>query len=145
MEKQINLTRVVFLFHHLINSYRHGLVQSCHQAGIRITYGEITILLRLREQDSLSQGDLARSLLKDKAYNSRLISQCIHKGWVKSQRGNKDRRTIFTLLTPDGKQVAQSIFSLVSEYEKSACKNIPQKELDVTNSILQQIIKNIRK
>ena len=145
MAKQINLTSVVSLFHRLINSYRHGIVQSCNQAGIRITYGEIIILLRLREQDDLSRGDLARSLLKDKAYNSRIISQCIHKGWIKSQRGNKDRRTVFTQLTPDGRQVAQSIFSLVLEYEKSACNNISQNDLDVTNSILHQIIENIRK
>ena len=140
---EINLANTSLLFRHLINSYRHGIVQSCQQTGISITYGEVIILLRLMGQGGLTQSDLSRALLKDKASINRLIKKLSEKHWVESQRGTKDRRIILICLTPEGNLVSQSIFSLISKYDAAMLSDISQEGIETTTFILRRMIDNI--
>ncbi|MEI0738958.1 MarR family transcriptional regulator [Paenibacillus sp. JTLBN-2024] len=77
-------------------------------APYRLAPEQYLVLALLREEEGLSQNQIAEQLGKDKSGIARMIASLENKGFIRRSGGSQDRRSVEVYLTDQGRELGQT-------------------------------------
>jgi DNA-binding MarR family transcriptional regulator len=101
------------------------------------------ILVRLWEEDGLSQKELAARTWKDEPTVSRILDGMAKKSWIVRRPSPEDARARMIHLTPHGKKLEAQIVPEAKKLVALLERGIPEADLAVTRRTLQRMVENI--
>ena len=111
-----------------------------HRAKSRgTTRAQWIVLFRLRDQEGLSQVDLADVLELQPISLVRLLDRLVEQGLLERRHDPKDRRANRLFLTADGKQLVDDLDSLRDGIAGDVLKNLSAEAIETTLTSLREI------
>src|ERR1700761_1301810 len=116
-----------------------------HRAKSRgTTRAQWIVLFRLREQEGLSQVDLAEVLELQPISLVRLLDRLVEHGLVERRSDPRDRRANRLFLTPAGRQLADDLDSLREEIATDVLQGIPAASIETSLRALRDVKDRIK-
>jgi DNA-binding MarR family transcriptional regulator len=117
-----------------------------HRAKARgTTRAQWIVLFRLREQEGLSQVDLADVLELQPISLVRLLDRLVEHGLLERRHDPKDRRANRLFLTPRGRQLVDDLDSLRNAIATDVLQDVPADALQTSLDTLRDIKERIKK
>jgi MarR family transcriptional regulator for hemolysin len=117
-----------------------------HRAKTRgTTRAQWVVLYRLREQEGLSQVDLADVLELQPISLVRLLDRLVEHGLLERRHDPKDRRTNRLFLTERGRELVDDLDSLRDTIATDVLREIPDASIETTLNSLREIKERIKK
>ena len=117
-----------------------------HRAkGRGTTRAQWIVLFRLRDQEGLSQVDLADVLELQPISLVRLLDRLVEHGLLERRHDPKDRRANRLFLTADGKQLVHDLDSLRDAIAGDVLKNLSPEAIETSLGALREIKCRIKK
>jgi MarR family transcriptional regulator, transcriptional regulator for hemolysin len=133
------------LISQLIESSRFLRNYIDHRAKTRgTTRAQWIVLFRLREQEGLSQVDLAEVLELQPISLVRLLDRLVEHGLVERRSDPKDRRANRLFLTPAGRQLADDLDSLRDAIAVDVLRGIPAATIETSLKALREVKDRIK-
>jgi DNA-binding MarR family transcriptional regulator len=133
------------LISQLIESSRFLRNHIDHRAKARgTTRAQWIVLFRLREQEGLSQVDLAEVLELQPISLVRLLDRLVKHGLVERRSDPKDRRANRLFLTPAGRQLADDLDSLRDAIAADILQGIPAATIETSLKALKDVKERIK-
>jgi MarR family transcriptional regulator, transcriptional regulator for hemolysin len=116
-----------------------------HRAKTRgTTRAQWIVLFRLREQEGLSQVDLAEVLELQPISLVRLLDRLVEHGLVERRSDPRDRRANRLFLTASGRQLANDLDSLREAIATDVLQEIPAAALEASLQTLRGVKERIK-
>ena len=116
-----------------------------HRAKSRgTTRAQWIVLFRLREQEGLSQVDLADVLELQPISLVRLLDRLVEHGLVERRSDPRDRRANRLFLTASGRQLADDLDSLRNAIATDVLQEVPAAALETSLKTLQDVKDRIK-
>ena len=116
-----------------------------HRAkGRGTTRAQWIVLFRLREQEGLSQVDLADVLELQPISLVRLLDRLVEHGLVERQHDPRDRRANRLFLTPVGRQLVDDLDSLRDSIAEDVLHDVPAASLQTSLETLRDVKERIK-
>jgi len=116
-----------------------------HRAKSRgTTRAQWIVLFRLREQEGLSQVDLADVLELQPISLVRLLDRLVEHGLVERRSDPRDRRANRLFLTPAGRQLADDLDSLRDAIATDVFQGVPAAALETSLETLRDVKDRIK-
>jgi len=116
-----------------------------HRAKARgTTRAQWIVLFRLREQEGLSQVDLADVLELQPISLVRLLDRLVEHGLVERRSDPRDRRANRLFLTASGRQLADDLDSLRDDIATDVLQEVPAATLETSLKTLRHIKDRIK-
>ncbi|WP_216828172.1 MarR family winged helix-turn-helix transcriptional regulator [Alkalihalobacterium elongatum] len=109
-----------------------------------VTHDQWSIMIRLWEEDGLTQQQLAILTGKDQPSVSRLINNLVKRGLVKRVQHPVDGRTNLIFLTSEGKKMQIGLIEQAQKTIEQISEGIPKDDLTVFLRVLDKINKNLQ-
>jgi MarR family transcriptional regulator for hemolysin len=117
-----------------------------HRAKSRgTTRAQWIVLFRLREQEGLSQVDLADVLELQPISLVRLLDRLVEHGLLERRHDPKDRRANRLFLTASGRQLVDDLDSLRDENAIDVTQGMPVEAIETSLRMLQEVKDRIKK
>ena len=117
-----------------------------HRAKARgTTRAQWIVLFRLRDQEGLSQVDLADVLELQPISLVRLLDRLVEHGLLERRHDPKDRRANRLFLTPRGRQLVDDLDSLRNAIAIDVLQDVPAEALQTSLGTLRDIKERIKK
>ncbi len=113
------------------------------EKGYDITFEQWTVLNVLYVEPGIIQSEIAEKTYKDKTNVTRILDVLSKKGYVIRESHEKDRRSSCIYLTDKGKKMFEDLIPCVEFINEQFSKGIMDTELELFNSILERICKNV--
>lgn len=120
--------------------YRKGnsfITKELSQYGIGS--GQIMFLNQLYKKDGISQEELSENLNIDKGTTCRAIKKLEEEKFLIREKDEHDKRAYKLYLTDKSKEMKDSVYGVLKEWEKTIAKNLSEEEVDTLLSILKKI------
>lgn len=108
-----------------------------------MTSEQMVVLVRLREQDGLSQKELADKIFKDQANTTRILDKVESKGLVRRVDALNDRRSYLVYLTDEGKRTVEECYPLVLQVKGKISNGLTESDTVALRRMLEIISKNL--
>jgi DNA-binding MarR family transcriptional regulator len=116
-----------------------------HRAKSRgTTRAQWIVLFRLREQEGLSQVDLAEVLELQPISLVRLLDRLVQHGLLERRQDPRDRRANRLFLTTSGRQLVDDLDSLRDAIAMDVLQNIPDGAIETSLKTLREIKERIK-
>jgi len=116
-----------------------------HRAKSRgTTRAQWIVLFRLRQQEGLSQVDLADVLELQPISLVRLLDRLVEHGLLERRHDPKDRRANRLFLTASGRQLVDDLDSLRDEIAKDVLRDLPDDAIKTSLLALREIKDRIK-
>ena len=116
-----------------------------HRAKTRgTTRAQWIVLFRLREQEGLSQVDLADVLELQPISLVRLLDRLVEHGLLERRPDPRDRRTNRLFLTKSGRQLVDDLDSLRDAIASEVLRDVPAKQVESGLAALREIKDRIK-
>jgi DNA-binding MarR family transcriptional regulator len=116
-----------------------------HRAkGRGTTRAQWIVLLRLRDQEGLSQVDLADVLELQPISLVRLLDRLVEHGLVERRNDPRDRRANRLFLTASGRQLADDLDSLSDSIATDVLQDVPAAAIEASLKTLRDIKERIK-
>lgn len=116
-----------------------------HRAkGRGTTRAQWIVLFRLREQEGLSQVDLADVLELQPISPVRLLDRLVEHGLVERRHDPRDRRANRLFLTASGRQLADDLDSLRDSIATEVLQDMPASSIETSLKTLKDIKERIK-
>ena len=116
-----------------------------HRAkGRGTTRAQWIVLFRLRDQEGLSQVDLADVLELQPISLVRLLDRLVEHGLVERKHDPRDRRANRLFLTPAGRQLADDLDSLRESIATDVLQDVPDAAIEISLKTLRDIKERIK-
>jgi MarR family transcriptional regulator, transcriptional regulator for hemolysin len=116
-----------------------------HRAKSRgTTRAQWIVLFRLREQEGLSQVDLADVLELQPISLVRLLDRLVEHGLVERRSDPRDRRANRLFLTPAGRQLADDLDSLRDAIATDVLQGVPAATIETSLKALRDVKERIK-
>jgi MarR family transcriptional regulator for hemolysin len=116
-----------------------------HRAkGRGTTRAQWIVLFRLRQQEGLSQVDLAEVLELQPISLVRLLDRLVEHGLLERRHDPKDRRANRLFLTASGRQLVDDLDSLRDSIASEAMRDLPAAAIETTLETLRDIKDRIK-
>jgi DNA-binding MarR family transcriptional regulator len=116
-----------------------------HRAKTRgTTRAQWIVLFRLRDQEGLSQRDLADVLELQPISLVRLLDRLVEQGFVERRSDPKDRRANRLFLTANGRQLADDLDSLRDAIATDVFQGVPTAVLESSLKTLRDVKDRIK-
>ena len=116
-----------------------------HRAkGRGTTRAQWIVLFRLRDQEGLSQVDLADVLELQPISLVRLLDRLVEHGLVERKHDPRDRRANRLFLTPAGRQLADDLDSLRESIATDVLQDVPEAAIEISLKTLIDIKERIK-
>src|SRR6516164_4302900 len=116
-----------------------------HRAkGRGTTRAQWIVLFRLRDQEGLSQVDLADVLELQPISLVRLLDRLVEHGLLERRHDPKDRRANRLFLTPRGRQLVDDLDSLRNAIATDVLQDVPDKAIETSLTALRDIKERIK-
>lgn len=112
--------------------------------GINLTPQHWHALNRIWNKDGLSQAELAKKLLRDYPFITRLVDDLEKKGFVKRKRDSVDRRINKVFLTKKGKEFKYKALPLFLDMSESLRKGLSDSDLIKLRELCMKLSANYR-
>ncbi len=113
------------------------------EKGYDITFEQWTVLNVLYVEPGIIQSEIAEKTYKDKTNVTRILDVLSKKGYVIRESHEKDRRSSCIYLTDKGKKMFEDLIPCVEFINEQFSKGIMDTELELFNSILERICRNV--
>jgi len=108
-----------------------------------LTSEQWVVLARLREQDGLTQNELAKRIMKDQANTTRILDKVERKGLVRRVDALNDRRTYLIYLTDEGRRTIELCTPLVQEVKQRVAEGLMDADVTALRRMLDVISRNL--
>src|SRR5579871_4175011 len=116
-----------------------------HRAKSRgTTRAQWIVLFRLREQEGLSQVDLADVLELQPISLVRLLDRLVEHGLVERRSDPRDRRANRLFLTASGRQLADDLDSLRNAIATDVLQGVPAATVETSLKVLRDVKERIK-
>lgn len=116
-----------------------------HRAKSRgTTRAQWIVLFRLRQQEGLSQVDLADVLELQPISLVRLLDRLVEQGLLERRHDPRDRRANRLFLTPGGRQLVDDLDSLRDSIASDVMQDIPADAIETSLETLRNIKERIK-
>lgn len=112
--------------------------------SIDLTYAQANVLLQLKVVISLSQDDLCKRLLLDKARVSRLVKQLEEKDYINKNISTTDRRIFEISISDKGMMTIDHILAMLDECNEYILKGLSENEVNQLIMTLDKLVENVR-
>lgn len=112
--------------------------------SIDLTYAQANVLLQLKVAISLSQDDLCKRLLLDKARVSRLVKQLEEKDYINKNISTTDRRIFEISISDKGMMAIEDILEMLDECNEYILKGLSENEVNQLIMTLDKLVENVR-
>ncbi len=116
--------------------------RQCLENPLTLTSDQALVVRTLREENGLSQGDLARRTGKDAPSLSRILALMGKKGLVEKRRDERDRRVWRVFVTEEVERFSFELCCDLDETEKRLLKGISEEEVRALRVMLWKIVGN---
>lgn len=125
-----------------IKTYRQMAQRMLTETKLDITVDQWLVMNVIREEEGVSQQEIADKVFKDNASVTRIIELLSGKGYIKRIVDKNDRRKMTLTITANGKRLFGKAAGVVVNYRKKALKGISDAELQRTRVVLDKITAN---
>jgi MarR family transcriptional regulator for hemolysin len=116
-----------------------------HRAkGRGTTRAQWIVLFRLREQEGLSQVDLADVLELQPISLVRLLDRLVEHGFLERRHDPRDRRANRLFLTPAGRQLVDDLDSLRDSIAENVLRDVASESIQTSLETLRDIKERIK-
>lgn len=112
--------------------------------SIDLTYAQANVLLQLKVAISLSQDDLCKRLLLDKARVSRLVKQLEEKDYINKNISTTDRRIFEISITDKGMMTIEDILEMLDECNEFILNGLSENEVNQLIITLDKLVENVK-
>ena len=125
--------------------YAEVLRLHCEERGkpYVITPSQWGALSLLIVQDGMTIGAMSQNRGVDPPAATGIITRLEQTGLVERRHNREDRRIVKVYLTDEGRDISNTLVSVVEQFEQSLKRGFAEGELDRFETQLQQIISNI--
>lgn len=124
---------------------RGGIFITKRMEKYNIGQGQFMFLLELYIEDGRNQEELSKVLKIDKGTTARAIKKLEEEGYIERFKDEKDKRSNKIYLTQKGRDVKESIFSVLDEWERKMSEHLDESEKELMIKLLKQVCLNIDK
>ena len=125
-----------------IRSYRMFAQKQLKASGYKISVDQWLVIKAILENPGMPQQEIASLVFKDNASVTRIIEILVQLGYLSRNIHETDRRKTNLEVTEEGKQIIQSVQSLVNQNRRVALNGISERALQNMNQTLTKIIEN---
>jgi DNA-binding MarR family transcriptional regulator len=118
------------------------LTKKFTDAGFDVSYEQWSILIHLYRRDGLTQQELSKLAVKDKASITRLLNVLEKKNIVLRIPDRSDKRSKLVYLTNKAKELKEDLIGLVEEMLREAEMGISFEEMEQCRTTLNKIFSN---
>ena len=111
--------------------------------GYDVTSDQFAVLLRLWQQDGISQLELCQKTCKNKSNLTRILDSMEKRGLLFRQLSKQDRRSYNICLTEKGAGLKDGMISIALEFQTSILNGINKEEEKVLLKVLDNIKQNL--
>lgn len=104
---------------------------------------KLAVLIRLWNEDGLSQTELCEKTLKTKSNITRILDSMEKKGFVSRRVNKEDRRSFDIFLTEKGKDIRNKLIPTAVGINNMIFKNITSEDQENLLKILKSILNNL--
>ena len=109
-------------------------------AGHGFTFVQWATLMRVREDPTLTAGDLCRDLHHDSGAFTRVLDQLEQRGLIERERSDSARRVVQLHLTGAGSQAVQSLLPIVVARLNDALQDFSAAEVATLAKLLRRLM-----
>ncbi len=124
---------------------RGGIFITKRMEKYNIGQGQFMFLLELYIEDGRNQEELSKVLKIDKGTTARAIKKLEEEGYIERFKDEKDKRSNKIYLTQKGRDVKESIFSVLDEWERKMSEHLDESEKELMIKLLKKVCLNIDK
>ena len=124
---------------------RGGIFITKRMEKYNIGQGQFMFLLELYIEDGRNQEELSKVLKIDKGTTARAIKKLEEEGYIERFKDEKDKRSNKIYLTQKGRDVKESIFSVLDEWERKMSEHLDESEKELMIKLLKKVCLNIYK
>ena len=122
-----------------IKDYRRFAQQNIAETIPEITIDQGLTLLFLNEHPDMTQKEIAELVFKDNASMTRMIQTMVNKNFIKRSMNSSDRRRFKLEITKKGREVLQTLPSIIQNNRETSLIGISKNELMQLQVILNKI------
>jgi DNA-binding MarR family transcriptional regulator len=132
--RSINELRMAF------RKYMQGKIRSLE---LHLTFEMLEVMICLWRQDGVNQQVIADITLRDKSAMTYLVDNLMKRKMIRREEDARDRRNKLIFLTPEGRQLQQTLQPWVSEMYDRAMANMDAGTLVAGKEMIEQMIRNL--
>jgi DNA-binding MarR family transcriptional regulator len=132
-----------FLVRQTGRALRIKVHQELKAQGHDLTMEQGGVLMRLSMIDGQQQGELACFLSKDKTTVARLLDGMERNSLIVRVASKEDKRIKQIYLTHKGREMSDVVKTCVMKTIKQGVNGVAEKDVEVTKSVLKQMILNL--
>lgn len=125
------------------NAFRAVLLKELKKYDNNLTKQQWILLSILWKENGCTQNYLSKNIYRDYPITSRLIDTLEKEGYIKRKSDKKDRRVRLIFLTEKGSKMEKEVVNIVNTMVEKVTQNIPPKQLETTQKILDKIFNNM--
>jgi len=112
-------------------------------AGYPMAAQDFGILYQLEQKVSMTQVEIASTLMRDKTTVTRRIDGLVKKGVLARKSDPSDRRYFHIELTDDGKRALKAMIPLVRDFQIEVLSDIPEEQRSIAIKVLQAVTEKL--
>jgi DNA-binding MarR family transcriptional regulator len=147
MNKQLSKSDLSLSFGRSINelrmAFRKYMQGKIRSLDMHLTFEMLEVMICLWRQDGVNQQVIADITLRDKSAMTYLVDNLMKRKMIRREEDTKDRRNKLIFLTPEGRQLQQTLQPWVAEMYDRATANMDADALIAGKDIIENMIKNL--
>jgi DNA-binding MarR family transcriptional regulator len=147
MNKQLSKSDLSLSFGRSINelrmAFRKYMQGKIRSLDMHLTFEMLEVMICLWRQDGVNQQVIADITLRDKSAMTYLVDNLMKRKMIRREEDAKDRRNKLIFLTPEGRQLQQTLQPWVAEMYDRATANMDADALIAGKDIIENMIKNL--
>jgi DNA-binding MarR family transcriptional regulator len=147
MNKQLSKSDLSLSFGRSINelrmAFRKHMQGKIRSLDLHLTFEMLEVMICLWRQDGVNQQVIADITLRDKSAMTYLVDNLMKRKMIRREEDTRDRRNKLIFLTPEGRQLQETLQPWVSEMYERATANMDADTLIAGKDIIENMIKNL--
>ena len=147
MNKQLSKSDLSLSFGRSISElrtvFRKYMQSKIRSLDMHLTYEMLEVMICLWRQDGVNQQVIADITLRDKSAMTYLVDNLMKRKMIRREEDAKDRRNKLIFLTPEGRQLQETLQPWVSEMYDRATANMDADTLIAGKDIIENMIKKL--
>jgi len=113
--------------------------------GFDVTPEQLSLMVRLREEEGMNQKQLGEKTFKDRPNITRILRLLKKKGIIERRTDENNKKANLLFLTDSGKEILERLAPVISKNWKSRCAGMSVEEVALFRKILKHIAGNIER
>ena len=123
--------------------FRKHMQGKIRSLDLHLTFEMLEVMICLWREDGVNQQEIADITLRDKSAMTYLIDNLTKRKMIMRKEDEKDRRNKLVFLTPEGRQLQQTLQPWVAEMYEKATGNVDAEALSRGRDLVESMIRNL--